>query len=66
MIIADDEGGWWAFATNGNGANIQTLRSTDLVTWEQMPDALPGAARLDRRAATSGRPRWPAASTAGG
>lgn len=41
MIIADDEGGWWAFATNGNGANIQTLRSTDLVTWEQAPDALP-------------------------
>ena len=41
MIIADDEGGWWAFATNGDGANIQTLRSTDLVTWERAPDALP-------------------------
>ena len=41
MIIADDEGGWWAFATNGDGANIQTWRSTDLVTWEQAPDALP-------------------------
>jgi len=41
MIIADDSGGWWAFATNGNGANIQTLRSTDLITWEQAPDALP-------------------------
>ena len=24
MIIGDDEGGWWAFATNGDGANIQT------------------------------------------
>ncbi|HEU5484943.1 MAG TPA: glycoside hydrolase family 43 protein [Microlunatus sp.] len=41
MIIADDEGSWWAYATNGNGANVQTLRSTDLVTWEQLPDALP-------------------------
>jgi len=41
MIIADDEGGWWAFATNGNGVNIQTLRSTDLISWEPMPDALP-------------------------
>ena len=41
MIIADDGSGWWAFATNGNGANIQTLRSTDLVIWEQAPDALP-------------------------
>ena len=49
MIIADDDGGWWAFATNGNGANIQTLRSTDLVTWEQAPDALPQLAGVDGR-----------------
>jgi beta-xylosidase len=41
MIIAGDDGDWWAFATNGNGSQIQTLRSTDLVTWEQMPDSLP-------------------------
>lgn len=41
MIIADDDGGWWAFATNGNGANVQTLHSRDLVRWEQAPDALP-------------------------
>lgn len=41
MIMVDDEGGWWAFATNGNGANVQTLRSTDLVSWEQAADALP-------------------------
>ncbi len=41
MIIADGSSDWWAFATNGNGANIQTLHSTDLVTWEQAPDALP-------------------------
>lgn len=41
MIIADDEGVWWAYATNGNGANVQTLRSTDLISWEQADDALP-------------------------
>ena len=41
MIIDGGKGTWWAFATNGNGANVQTLRSTDLVTWEQGPDALP-------------------------
>jgi beta-xylosidase len=53
MIIADDEGGWWAFATAGNGANIQTLRSSDLVTWEQAPDALPALP-----AWTAGRDVW--------
>lgn len=41
MVIADDAGIWWAFGTNGNGANVQTLRSNDLITWEEMPDALP-------------------------
>ncbi len=41
MIIADPAGGWWAMATNGNGSNVQTLRSADLVSWEQGPDALP-------------------------
>jgi beta-xylosidase len=41
MIIADPAGGFWAVATNGNGSNVQTLRSTDLVSWEQGPDALP-------------------------
>ncbi len=28
-------------ATNGNGSNVQTLRSDDLTSWEQGPDALP-------------------------
>ena len=41
MIIAGGDGRCWAFATNGNGANVQTLRSVDLLTWEQGPDALP-------------------------
>ncbi len=41
MIIADPAGGFWAVATNGNDSNVQTLRSADLVSWEQGPDALP-------------------------
>ncbi len=41
MIVADPAGGFWAYATNGNGSNVQTLRSTDLTSWEQGPDALP-------------------------
>jgi beta-xylosidase len=41
MIVPDPDGGYWAVATNGNGANVQTLRSTDLTTWEQGPEALP-------------------------
>ena len=41
MIIADDDGSWWVFATNGSGANVQTLRSRDLISWEQVDDALP-------------------------
>jgi beta-xylosidase len=45
MIIDGGDGTSWAFATNGNGANVQTLRSTDLVDWEQGPDALPTLAR---------------------
>ena len=41
MIVADEGGGYWALATNGNGSNVQTLRSQDLTSWEQGPDALP-------------------------
>lgn len=41
MIVADDAGGFWALGTNGNGSNVQTLRSEDLTTWQQGPDALP-------------------------
>jgi len=41
MIVTDPDGGYWAVATNGNGSNVQTLRSADLTSWEQGPDALP-------------------------
>jgi len=30
------------YSTEGNGANVQTATSTDLVTWTPGPDALPG------------------------
>ena len=40
-ILADGEGGYIAFATNGNAMNIQTATSEDLVTWTQGGDALP-------------------------
>lgn len=40
MVIATPDG-FLAVATNGNGANVQTLLSPDLVTWQQGDDALP-------------------------
>jgi len=33
--------GYFAFATNGKLGNVQTLKSADLVSWEQVGDALP-------------------------
>src|SRR5215208_5622889 len=32
---------YYAYATNGNGINIQVARSADLVHWEVLEDALP-------------------------
>ena len=32
---------YYAYATNSGGVNIQVARSTDLVNWELLPDALP-------------------------
>jgi len=40
QVIAT-EGGYHAFATNGPLGNVQTLKSTNLVDWEQVGDALP-------------------------
>jgi predicted NBD/HSP70 family sugar kinase/GH43 family beta-xylosidase len=34
-------GTYYAYATNGNGANVQTATSKDLVHWTPGPDALP-------------------------
>ncbi|WP_241996210.1 glycoside hydrolase family 43 protein [Kribbella antiqua] len=40
QVIAVDNG-YLAFATNGALGNVQTLKSSDLVSWEQVGDALP-------------------------
>ena len=40
QILPDDDG-WVAISTNGNGMNVQTLVSDDLVTWTQGSDAMP-------------------------
>jgi beta-xylosidase len=40
QVIAVDNG-YVAFATNGALGNVQTLKSADLVTWDQVGDALP-------------------------
>jgi beta-xylosidase len=40
MVVAES-GTYWAFATNGQGSNVQTLRSKDLIDWKQGEDALP-------------------------
>jgi hypothetical protein len=40
-MIFNGGGSYWAVATNGNGSNVQTLRSRDLTTWEQGDDAFP-------------------------
>jgi beta-xylosidase len=39
VIAAGNE--YFAFATNGVLGNVQTLKSADLVSWEQVGDALP-------------------------
>jgi beta-xylosidase len=38
LLVGDT---WYAYATNGSGANIQRARSEDLITWQRLPDALP-------------------------
>ncbi len=38
---------YYAYATNGNGENVQTATSPDLVHWRPGPDALPKLGRWD-------------------
>ena len=38
---------YYAYATNGNGANVQTASSKDLVHWRPGPDALPKVGSWD-------------------
>ncbi len=39
LLFAD--GLYYAYATNGSGKNVQLARSTDLVEWELLTDAMP-------------------------
>jgi beta-xylosidase len=39
--VLNVDGTFYAFATNGAGQNVQAARSTDLVEWATLPDALP-------------------------
>jgi beta-xylosidase len=42
--VLEVDGVFYAFATNAAGHNIPTARSTDLVEWSMMPDAMPAVA----------------------
>ena len=42
ILQVDDT--YYAYATNAIGKNIQVASSTDLVTWKQLPDAMPSLA----------------------
>lgn len=39
--VLEVDGVYYAYATNGNNQNVRVARSTDLLTWEQLGDALP-------------------------
>ncbi len=39
--LLEVDGTYYAYATNGNNRNVRVATSTDLVTWEEQPDALP-------------------------
>ena len=39
--VLEVDGTYYAYATNGNGRNVRVARSTDLVTWENLDDAMP-------------------------
>ena len=40
-VLTASDGAYYAYATQGNGRNIQLARSRDLWSWEVLPDALP-------------------------
>ena len=41
-FLIEENGVYYAYATNDAGKNIQAAKSTDLVNWELLTDALPG------------------------
>jgi beta-xylosidase len=40
-FVLSTEAGFYAYATNGGGSNVQVMTSPDLLTWDGAPDALP-------------------------
>lgn len=40
-MILPQNNGYWAYATNGAGGNVQARFSTDLVNWQPQGDAMP-------------------------
>ena len=40
-FVLNTDTGFYAYATNGGGSNVQVLTSPDLVAWHAAPDALP-------------------------
>lgn len=42
--VIEVDGIYYAYATNGSGKNVQMARSTDLIEWEYLTDAMPSLA----------------------
>ena len=51
-FVLNTDAGFYAYATNGGGSNVQVLTSPDLVTWDHAPDALPALAAWAQRGNT--------------
>lgn len=48
-FVLPHDGGYYAYATNANGANVQLLHSRDLRAWRRQPDAMPALASWIRQ-----------------
>lgn len=48
-FVFPDGGGYLVYATNGQGRNVQTLKSADLRSWQVLPDAMPQLAPWVRK-----------------
>ena len=51
-FVLNTDAGFYAYATNGGGSNVQVLTSPDLVTWDGAADALPALAAWAQRGNT--------------
>ena len=51
--VTEVDGTYYAYATNASGKNVQMARSTDLISWEYLTDAMPSLASWER-VSTSG------------